>query len=145
MANGNTVNHHTAAVHDGVGEPAPVQPFHLEARGQPLLSRAEFARRLARFALLAGGIIVFSLGLGILGYHQLEHLSWLDALLNAAMILGGMGPVDTVKTPAGKLFASFYALYSGIVFLVAVGVLLAPILHRFMHRFHLEVDVDDGE
>jgi hypothetical protein len=78
------------------------------------------------------------------GYHLFEHLSWSDALLNASMILGGMGPVDRPQTLEGKLFASFYALFAGIVFLISVGVLLAPILHRFMHRFHLELDVDDG-
>lgn len=110
-----------------------------------MLPPRAFVRRLLRFGLLAIGIIGASLALGILGYHTFEHLGWLDSLLNAAMILGGMGPVYIPVTVAGKLFASFYALFSGIVFLVAVGVLLAPILHRFMHRFHLELDDDDGE
>ena len=89
-------------------------------------------------------IIGVSLALGIWGYHYFERLSWLDALLNAAMILGGMGPIDHPRSVGGKLFASFYALFAGIVFLVAVGVLLAPILHRFMHRFHLPLDEDDN-
>jgi len=76
--------------------------------------------------------------MGILGYHFTENLSWIDSLVNASMLLGGMGPVDVLHTNAGKLFASFYALYSGIVFLVSVGVILAPLYHRFLHRFHLE-------
>ena len=73
-----------------------------------------------------------------MGYHLLEGLSWLDAFLNAAMILGGMGPVSELKTSGGKLFAGCYALYSGIVFLLSVGVVLVPLLHRFLHHFHLE-------
>jgi hypothetical protein len=88
-------------------------------------------------------ILVVSLGIGILGYHTLEGLSWTDSLLNASMLLGGMGPVETPQTEAGKIFASFYALFSGVVFLVAVGVLIAPVFHRFLHRFHL--DVEEGE
>ena len=75
-----------------------------------------------------------------------EHMSWLDALLNASMILGGMGPVDPVRTDAGKLFASFYALFSGVVFLVAVGVFIAPIFHRFLHAFHVAAeDIDESK
>lgn len=121
------------------------RPFHLEAKGQPLLGRSAFARRFVRFALLSTAIILFSLALGVAGYHLTERLSWSDALLNASMILGGMGPVDRPVTLAGKLFSSFYALFSGIVFLISVGVLLAPILHRFMHRFHLELDLEDDD
>ncbi len=109
---------------------------------QPLASRKVFARRLARNAGIAAGIILISLGIGVLGYHFLEGLSWVDSLLNASMILGGMGPVDTLHTAAGKIFASFYALYSGVVLLAAIGVLAAPIVHRFMHHFHLQVDQD---
>jgi hypothetical protein len=78
--------------------------------------------------------------MGILGYHFLEKLSWIDSLVNAAMILGGMGPVNELHTNLGKLFAAFYALYSGIVFLVVVAVILAPLYHRFLHRFHLEIE-----
>jgi hypothetical protein len=84
------------------------------------------------------GIIVASLGLGVSGYHVFEKLPWLDALVNASMILGGMGPVNPIQTPAGKVFASFYALYSGIVFLVVVGVMMAPLIHRLLHRLHLD-------
>lgn len=144
MSKASGQNHHSAAVHeDGQETAAPRRPFHLEAKTQPVLPPRAFARRLVRFGLLAGVIIGASLALGVLGFHYIDGMAWIDALLNASMLLGGMGPVDIPATVAGKLFSSFYALFSGIVFLVAVGVLLAPILHRFMHRFHLELDADD--
>ncbi len=111
-----------------------------EPRHQPLLPRAAFVQRLVRYAALSGGIVFGSLLLGVLGYHIFEGQDWLDALLNASMILGGMGPVGEIHTSAGKVFASCYALYSGMVFLIAAGVIFAPIFHRFMHRFHLEPD-----
>ena len=111
-----------------------------EHRRQQLLSRRAFLRRLVRFAGAALLLVAASWGIGILGYRVLEGMSWIDATLNAAMILGGMGPVDPLHTDAGKLFASFYALFSGIVFLVSVGVLIVPLLHRFLHQFHLEAD-----
>ena len=111
-----------------------------EHHKQPLASQSVFAQRMLRFSLFSAGIILFSLGIGILGYHSLESLSWVDSLLNASMILGGMGPVNTLQTNAGKIFASFYALYSGIVLLASVGVLITPIFHRFMHRFQLEIE-----
>jgi hypothetical protein len=112
-----------------------------EHHKQPLLTPLDFIKRQLVFLLAALGIIAGSLVLGILGYHYFEHLPWIDALVNAAMLLGGMGPVNELHTNAGKLFASFYALYSGIVFLVSVGVILAPLYHRFLHRFHLEIEV----
>lgn len=111
-----------------------------EHHTDPLASQAEFTRRVVRYSLLTAGIILFSLVIGILGYHYLESLSWIDSLLNASMILGGMGPVNALQTNAGKVFASFYALYSGIVLLASVGILGTPIFHRFMHRFHLELE-----
>ncbi len=111
-----------------------------EHHTEPLASQTEFTRRMVRYSLLTAGIILFSLVIGILGYHYLESLSWIDSLLNASMILGGMGPVNTLQTNAGKIFASFYALYSGIVLLASVGILATPIFHRFMHRFHLELE-----
>jgi hypothetical protein len=111
-----------------------------EHRHQPLASRDLFVRRVRRYLALSFSIIAVSLGIGVLGYHFTEGLPWLDSLLNAAMILGGMGPVDAVQTTAGKWFASLYALYSGMVMLVAVGVLIAPVFHRFLHHFHLEID-----
>jgi len=111
-----------------------------EHRKQPLLTSHEFLIRQLIFLLAAIGIIIGSLVMGVLGYHVFENLPWIDSLVNAAMILGGMGPVNELHTNAGKLFASFYALYSGIVFLVSVGVILAPLYHRFLHRFHLETE-----
>ena len=88
-----------------------------------------------------------SLALGMLGYHFLARLTWLDALVNASMILTGMGPVDQMTTVGAKLFASFYALFSGVAFLTIVAVLLAPAVHRFLHRFHLDLagDSEDGK
>lgn len=108
-----------------------------EHRRQPLLSRAEFAARLAGTFFKATLLMAAGLGLGVVGYHRIEGLPWIDALLEASMILGGMGPVAPIKTDAGKLFASFYALFSGIVFLSLSAVLMAPLLHRMLHRLHL--------
>lgn len=111
-----------------------------EHHTQPLATQAEFTQRMLRYGLVTAGIILFSLVIGMVGYHYLESLSWIDSLLNASMILGGMGPVNTLQTNAGKIFASFYALYSGIILLASVGVLAAPVFHRFMHRFHIELE-----
>jgi len=113
-----------------------------ERRGQKLISAAEFRGRVFRhFALVLVGILV-ALSIGVVGYHFLAPLPWIDSLLNASMILGGMGPVDTLNNPAAKLFASFYALFSGVFFIGVSGVLLAPFAHRIFHRFHL--DEKDG-
>ena len=109
-----------------------------EHRKQALASKKTFLYRMILSIFLSIGITAFSLLIGIFGYHNLENLSWIDALLNASMILGGMGPIAILQTNAGKLFASFYALFSGMIFLVAVGILTAPIVHRFLHHFHLE-------
>ena len=84
-------------------------------------------------------LIVLALGMGAVGYHVLDGLPWLDAVLNAAMILTGMGPIAPISTPAAKVFATFYALFSGVFFLTMVAVLLAPALHHFLHRFHLDL------
>ncbi|NJC97553.1 MAG: hypothetical protein C3F07_15340 [Anaerolineales bacterium] len=108
-----------------------------ERHRQPLASRKVFARRLALNGLIGMSLLAFSLGMGMVGYHFLENLSWIDSLLNASMILGGMGPVDPMRTDAGKIFASFYAIYSGVILLASVGILIAPIFHRFLHHFHL--------
>src|ERR1700690_1438659 len=113
-----------------------------EHRKQPLASRQVFAQRVMTNGLIGAGMIVIALGIGVFGYHFFEGLSWIDSLLNASMILGGMGPVNPLQTTAGKLFASFYALFSGIIFLVSVGLLLAPIIHRFMHKFLLQSPED---
>jgi hypothetical protein len=109
-----------------------------ERHHEPLLPSKLFIRRLARWSAVAGGILLGSLALGVCGYHFLEGLPWIDALLDASMILGGMGPVATIRTTAGKLFASFYALYSGLAIISVAGVLLAPLVHRFLHKFHIE-------
>ncbi|MCL4529782.1 MAG: hypothetical protein M1282_10245 [Chloroflexi bacterium] len=111
-----------------------------EHHKQPLASRRTFLKRLALNAVIGLIILVVSLAMGMAGYHYLEGLSWIDSLLNASMILGGMGPVSPLQTDAGKIFASFYALYSGVVLLASVGVLAAPIFHRFLHHFHLAED-----
>jgi hypothetical protein len=108
-----------------------------EHHGEPLLHRRLFFWRQVNHFLVALGMILCSLLFGVLGYHGFEGLSWLDSLVNASMILGGMGPVNELHTVGGKLFASFYALYAGIVFLVVAGVLFAPGIHRFLHRFHM--------
>ncbi len=111
-----------------------------EHRNRPLLPRRAFYARLARSLALAFGIVVVSLSIGMAGYRGFEKLSWLDAFLNAAMILSGMGPVAQVQTAAGKLFAGCYALYSGLALITTVAVIFAPIFHRFIHKFHLEDD-----
>jgi hypothetical protein len=116
-----------------------------EHRTKPLLPRKTFVLRVLRSLALAFGILVGSLGLGILGYHFCAGLSWLDALLNAAMILSGMGPVNELHTVTAKLFASFYALFSGVVFITSVAVLLAPVFHRFLHQFHLEAESQETD
>ena len=113
-----------------------------EHHKEPLLPWPAFLRRVGRYAAAALLLVAISWLIGTLGYRVFEGMSWIDSLLNAAMILGGMGPVNPLRTDAGKLFASVYALFSGIVFLVAVGVLVAPILHRLLHQFHLESDND---
>lgn len=109
-----------------------------ENRRQPLLSRRRFAYRMWQHFLVALALILVSLLIGIGGYHALAHFSWIDSFLNAAMLLGGMGPVGDIPTSSGKLFAGFYALYAGLVLLVSTAVLLTPLLHRVMHRLHLE-------
>ncbi len=111
-----------------------------EHHKEPLLSFRRFIGRLFRSFLLAVAFLIFSLFMGAAGYHFTEGFPWLDATLNAAMILGGMGPVDPIRTAAGKLFATFYALYSGIAFLTVAAILLAPVIHRFLHRFHLQAE-----
>lgn len=104
----------------------------------PLLPKKKFYSRLFGNVFWGGVIVISSLGIGIVGYHFTENLSWLDSLLNASMILTGMGPVDRMTTTGGKLFASFYALFSGVVFLTTIAFVLAPAAHRFLHKFHLD-------
>ena len=111
-----------------------------EQRRQPLASHPVFYARVARSIAMAGAILCGSLALGMAGYHFLEKMPWLDAFENAAMILSGMGPVGPVQSSAGKLFAGCYALFSGLAFISAIGVVIAPLFHRFIHRFHLQSD-----
>ena len=109
-----------------------------ESRKEPLLPSSRFARRLMLHAAAAAALILGSLLIGMAGYAAFEHLGWLDAFLNSAMLLGGMGPVNMPQTSAGKLFAGLYALYAGLVFIAVAGLMLAPVMHRLLHRFHLE-------
>lgn len=113
-----------------------------EPRGSQPLPRRLFLRRLVNHGATAVAVIAGSLLIGMSGYVYFEDLPWLDAFLNAAMLLGGMGPVDDLKTAGGKLFAGFYALYAGLVFLAVAGLLLAPFAHRLLHRFHWDADAD---
>jgi hypothetical protein len=108
-----------------------------------LLSRPAFHRRLFRFGGLSAAIVVAALGFGTSGYHLLGRLPWVDAFLNAAMILTGMGPVDRMETDAAKLFSAVYALFSGLAFVTTIAVLFAPIVHRFFHRLHLDLEDAD--
>jgi hypothetical protein len=109
-----------------------------EHHTQPLLHMRGFLLRVITFIGLALLIMLGFLSLGILGYHYLVGLGWLDALLNASMILSGMGPVDSIPTDQGKWFASIYALLSGLVFAVTTGIIISPIIHRVLHQLHLK-------
>lgn len=112
----------------------------LEHHKEPLSSRKDFLARQLTYFGFSILILVFSIGIGTWGYHKLGKLNLVDAFLNASMILTGMGPVDKLETVEAKLFAAFYALFSGVAFLTFVGVLFAPVYHRFLHKFHLDVD-----
>lgn len=112
--------------------------FRFERSREALLSIANYYARVAKCFVITLFIVAFSLTFGTSGYCYFGEMSLVDGLLNSSMILTGMGPVDKMTTTSGKLFAALYALYSGIAFLSMMAVLMAPILHRFMHRFHLE-------
>ncbi|HRH03053.1 MAG TPA: hypothetical protein PLI68_06925 [Bacteroidia bacterium] len=105
-----------------------------------LLPARIYRLRVVKSSVFSLLLLVFSLGIGIVGYKHFCHFSWTDALLNASMILTGMGPVNDISTSEGKIFASFYALYSGIAFLTIFAVFFSPIFHNFLHRFHLDVE-----
>jgi hypothetical protein len=117
----------------------------LESRHEPLISGPEFLRRMLNSIALGVLFVAIALGIGVLGYRITGHLDWLDALYNASMILSGMGPVDgrTEIPTAEKWFASFYAIFSGVAFLGIVGVVFAPVFHRFLHRFHVMQDEEE--
>jgi hypothetical protein len=105
---------------------------------KPLLPRKEFYRRLGHHAMLGVSVIIVSLGIGMAGYHAFEKMTWIDAFVNAAMILSGMGPVSTLQTDGGKIFAGCYAIFSGLALIAILGIIFAPVVHRFLHKFHLE-------
>lgn len=111
-----------------------------EPKTHPPIPRHRFVRRLLFHVAAALALLLGSLVLGMVGYEYFEQLPWRDAFLNSAMLLGGMGPVDAPKTDGGKLFAGLYALYAGLVFLVTVGLIFTPVVHRIMHKFHWEQD-----
>jgi hypothetical protein len=115
--------------------------FDYERRHEPLAPVHVYRRRLLKSSAVTGGLIAGSLAAGVLGYHYFGGLpSWVDSFYNASMILGGMGPVAELKTDGGKIFASLYALYSGVTLLTSVGVLIAPAVHRALHRFHIQTE-----
>lgn len=109
-----------------------------EAHSRDLLPRRIFLRRFSRNLLYGFVIIVVSLLLGMWGYSYFEKMTWVDAYVNAAMILSGMGPVSTLQTEGGKVFAGTYAIFSGVLFLVIVGIIFAPVVHRFFRKFHMD-------
>lgn len=109
-----------------------------ESKHQPLAKRSVFISRLARMAIIAGFATLGCLLIGILGYHYIANLPWIDSIHNASMILSGMGPVANIDNTAGKLFSSAYALFSGVAFITNVGIFLSPAIHRFLHKLHLE-------
>jgi hypothetical protein len=116
-----------------------------EPRTKPLLPRRVYYRRLARNAGLGAVVLFVSLGIGMAGYHGFENLPWIDAFLNASMILSGMGPVATLQTDGGKIFAGCYAIFSGIALISIMGIIFAPVVHRFLHKFHLEDEERDAK
>jgi hypothetical protein len=109
-----------------------------EHHSKPLLSRPAFYKRLARGAGIGFLVVAAALSVGMLGYHSFEQMPWVDAFVNAAMILSGMGPVGELKTDGGKIFAGCYALFSGLAFITSLGIVFAPVFHRFLHKFHAE-------
>ncbi len=115
-----------------------------ELHHEHLLTRSQFAMRVVVHIAVASLAVGIALGAGVFGYHRFGGLSWIDALLNASMILGGMGPVDELHTNAAKVFSSVYALFSGLVFIALLGLLLAPFIHRLMHHLHI-ADEDENK
>jgi biotin transporter BioY len=111
-----------------------------ETKSQPLAPMSVFRKRIRKSMLTGLLILLVCLLLGILGYHYTAGIPWLDALHNASMILSGMGPVVEIRTVSGKWFSSFYALFSGVIFITNIGITLAPAIHRFLHRMHVPVE-----
>ena len=119
--------------------------MNYESKREPFLSRHDFILRLLRHLLVATIILVIALGIGVLGYHYLAGFAWVDSFLNASMILGGMGPVGELPCDSAKIFASLYALFSGLAFISMTGIVLVPVAHRVLHAFHIDEDDDDGK
>jgi hypothetical protein len=111
-----------------------------EHHSRPLLSRQQFLWRMFWHALAGFALLIVSLAIGMFGYWYYEELAWQDGFLNSAMLMGGMGPVNPPQTNGGKVFAGLYALYAGLVFIVGAGIVLAPAVHRIMHKLHLDQD-----
>ena len=103
-----------------------------------LLTWGQFARRLLRHGFLVAALVLLSLAAGMAGYRWFAGMAWIDAFLNASMLLGGMGPVGDLSSDGAKLFAGIYALYSGLVFIASAGILIAPVAHRVLHSLHIE-------
>ncbi|MBW7887247.1 MAG: hypothetical protein H3C35_02670 [Bacteroidetes bacterium] len=116
--------------------------FSFEHHSQPLLPVHLFVRRILLSLVLGLGVIGISLYIGMAGYHWFENLSWIDAFLNASMLLSGMGPLEQPQTEAGKVFAGMYALYSGLAVILIAGIIFGPVFHRFLHKFHIEAKED---
>ncbi|MEP7322433.1 MAG: hypothetical protein ABI761_10960 [Saprospiraceae bacterium] len=110
----------------------------MENKNQPLAKRNEYIMRVVKALVFALLVLSASLGVGAVGYHNLGHFNWVDSIYNASMILSGMGPADPLPSDAAKLFASGYALASGVIFIGLIGIVLSPVFHRLMHRFHIQ-------
>jgi hypothetical protein len=111
-----------------------------ERRYEKLAPISVFVRRMAASVAMAGILIAVALFIGVIGYHWIAGFDWVDSLLEASMILGGMGPVNSLATTGAKMFASGYALFSGLVFIAIMGIVLAPVTHRMLHKFHIDED-----
>jgi hypothetical protein len=118
--------------------------FRFEHRTEKPISKSHFAWRMLRCGSYALVTVILALVIGVVGYHTIGRLGWVDAFLNASMILGGMGPVDAMTTDQGKIFAGCYALFSGLFFVALAGFLFAPVMHRILHRFHYEEDQEES-
>ncbi len=115
----------------------------MEKKGSPLISQKEFILRMLKHLIIALLLIMFSLLIGIAGYMSFAGLKLVDALLNASMILAGMGPVDIMISDEAKLFASFFAIYSGLIFLTITAIIISPVVHRILHKFHVEDELSE--
>jgi len=112
-------------------------------RKNNILSKRDFAKRMLRYFMFSSILMIFSLGIGVVGYHITADLGWIDSLLNASMILTGMGPVDRLTNDSAKVFVSFYSLFSGVAFLSTVGIFFSPIAHRLLHMLHVENKIEE--